>query len=143
MKRTGIIFLMAILMGAALIPGRLTAGNDDKSDQVKVSGPTQVYYFHLSRRCMTCQTVEKVAEQSVKDLYPEALKNGNVTFKSVNIEDKANKALLKKLKVSGQSLLIVNGQDKIDITDKGFLYAVNEPDKLKAEIKTILEKFVK
>ena len=142
MKRRSII-LMTILMGAVLIPGRVTAGNNNESGQVKASGSTEVYYFHLSRRCMTCQTVEKVAEQSVKDLYPEAVKSGNVTFKSVNIEDKANKALVKKLKVSGQSLLIVNGQDKIDITDKGFLYAVNEPDKLKAEIKTILEKFVK
>lgn len=143
MKKTGFVFIMAILMGVALIPGRVAAGNDQDSGHVKKTGPTEVYYFHLERRCVTCQTVEKVAEQSVRELFPEALKTGNVTFKSVNVEDKENKALLKKHKVAGQSLLIVNGQERFDITDKGFMYAVNQPEKLKAEMKTILEKFVK
>ncbi len=111
--------------------------------QVSKSGPVEVYYFHMSRRCMTCQTVEKVAEEAVKENFKQALDKGEIVFKSVNIEDKANKALLKKLKVSGQALLVVNGTEKIDITDKGFLYAVNEPAKLKSEIKTHVQKFIR
>ena len=115
----------------------------DSWAQSPKSGPTEVYYFHMTRRCMTCQTVEKVAEESVKNLYPDQVKNGTVVFKSVNIEDKSNKALLKKLKVTGQSLVIVNGGEKADLTDKAFLYAVNEPEKLKAEMKSVLAKYVK
>ena len=92
---------------------------------------------------MTCQTVEKVAEEAVKENFKDAIAKGTVTFKSVNLEDKANKDLLKKLKVGGQSLLVVNGTEKVDITDKGFMYAVNEPEKLKSEIKTHVEKFLK
>ncbi len=143
MRKTFLVTILACLMGLAIIPENLTACTNNDTEQVKSPATTEVYYFHLSRRCMTCQTVEKVAEQSVKDLYPEAVKNGTITFKSVNIEDKGNKALLKKHKVAGQSLLIVNGQERFDITDKGFLYAVKEPEKLKAEMKTILEKLVK
>jgi hypothetical protein len=143
MKRFGFIGIGAMLAIVILMPARLNALEDGWADQVKKSEPTRVYYFHMERRCMTCQTVEKVAEQSVKELYPEAFKNGNLTFKAVNIEEKENKALVRQLKVGGQALLITNGQERFDITDKGFLYAVNEPDKLKAEMKSILEKFVK
>jgi len=131
--------LVIILIGLAFGSGL----GVDSFAQTGQSGPTEVYYFHMTRRCMTCQTVEKVAEESVRNLYPGQVKEGSVVFKSVNIEDKSNKALLKKLKVSGQSLLIVHAGEKADLTDKAFLYAVREPEKLKAEMKTVLDKFMK
>ncbi|MCX6224274.1 MAG: nitrophenyl compound nitroreductase subunit ArsF family protein [Bacteroidia bacterium] len=100
-------------------------------------------YFHFTRRCVTCQTVEKVAEQAVNEFFPEAVKRGDVFFKSVNIEEKENDDLVKRLKVEGQSLLIVNGKDQVNIVDKGFMYAMNEPDKLKAVVKANVEKYLK
>jgi len=135
--------LAAMLTTAAWVAEPATVYALDPASSLTPDDPTEVYYFHMTRRCMTCQTVEKVAEQSLKELYPDAVMKGNLTFKSINIEDKANKALLKKLKIGGQTLLIVNGKDRYDITDKGFMYAVNEPAKLKAEIKVILDKYVK
>jgi thiol-disulfide isomerase/thioredoxin len=143
MKKSGFLMIMFFLVCGLILPVSAAGGNGETAEQVKKSNPTEVYYFHLTRRCVTCQTVEKVAEQAVNELFPEAVKRGDITFKSVNIEEKENKDLVKRLKVQGQSLLIVNGKDQIDITDKGFLYAVNEPDKLKAEVKANIEKFVK
>ncbi|MFH0761144.1 MAG: nitrophenyl compound nitroreductase subunit ArsF family protein [Bacteroidota bacterium] len=143
MKKLGFLMLAAILTAAAWIAEPAAGYSRDLVSNVTQNDPTEVYYFHMTRRCMTCQTVEKVAEQSIKELYPDAVKKGNLTFKSVNIEEKDNKALVKKLKIGGQTLLIVNGKDRYDITDKGFMYAVNEPEKLKAEIKLILDKYVK
>jgi hypothetical protein len=143
MKKLGFLMLAAILTAAAWVTEPATVYANGPATKVTPEDPTEVYYFHMTRRCMTCQTVEKVAEQSIKELYPDAVKKGNLTFKSVNIEEKDNKALVKKLKIGGQTLLIVNGRDRHDITDKGFMYAVNEPEKLKAEIKLILDKYVK
>lgn len=142
MKKINFILGLSAIIIMICVPGQTVTGQDIK-DQVKKKSPTEVYYFHMTRRCMTCQTVEKVTEQSVKELYPQAFEKGDVTFKSVNVEEKENKDLLKKLDISGQTLLIVNGKDRFNITDKGFLYAVNSPEKLKAEIKTILDNFVK
>jgi hypothetical protein len=131
MKKIGFLMIAAFLITGGLL------------GQVKKTSPTEVYYFHMTRRCNTCQTVEKVTEEAMNEFFVDAIKKGEVAFRSVNLEDKENKELVKKLKVQGQSLLIVNGKEKIDITDKGFLYAVNEPAKLKAEIKTSVEKFAK
>jgi len=138
-----VFLLLALLFSGSVVTVSAATGNTDTSQQVKKTVPTEVYYFHMTRRCITCQTVEKVTEQAVNEFFPEAIKRGDVTFKSVNIEEKGNKDLVKRLNVEGQSLLIVNGKDQINITDKGFLYAVNEPDKLKAEVKASIEKFVK
>jgi len=143
MKKLGFLMLAAMLTTAACVAEPATVYANSPATEVTSEDPTEVYYFHMTRRCMTCQTVEKVAEQSIKELYPDAVKKGNLTFKSVNLEEKDNKALVKKLKIGGQTLLIVNGKDRYDITDKGFMYAVKEPEKLKAEIKLILEKYVK
>lgn len=138
-----VFLLFAFLLSGSAITVSAATRNTDFTQQVKKVTPTEVYYFHMTRRCTTCQTVEKVTEQAVNELFPEAVKRGDITFKSVNIEEKENKDLLKRLKVQGQTLLIVNGKEQINITDKGFMYAVNEPDKLKAEVKTSIEKFVK
>ncbi len=145
MKTTGfgLLVIATLFMFNAFLPAAASGISDEDSRQVIKPTPTEVYYFHLTRRCVTCQTVEEVSEQTVKELFPEAVKSGLLSFKSVNVEDKANKALMKKLRISGQSLLIVNGSERIDITDKGFMYAVNDPNKLKAEIKSHLEKFIK
>jgi len=143
MKKLGFLMLASILLSGTLLTESLIAQATQPAQQVKTTTPTEVYYFHLSRRCVTCQTVEKVTEQAVNEFFADAVKKGDVTFRSVNIEEKENKALIKKLKVQGQSLLIVNGKDQVNITDKGFLYAVNEPDKLKAEVKSNVEKFIK
>jgi hypothetical protein len=143
MKKLGFLMLAALLTAAAWIAEPAMVYAKSPETNVTPDDPTEVYYFHMTRRCVTCQTVEKVAEQSVKELYPDAVKKGSLTFKSVNLEEKDNKTLIKKLKIGGQTLLIVNGKDRHDITDKGFMYAVKEPEKLKAEIKLILDQYVK
>lgn len=137
------MMLSVLLVSGSVFTGKLEAQSDKPVGQVQKSVPTEVYYFHFTRRCNTCQTVEKVTRDAVNELFPDAVKSGAVTFKSVNLEEKENKALVKRLKVQGQSLLIVNGKEQVDIVDKGFMYAVNEPDKLKAEIKTNIEKYLK
>jgi hypothetical protein len=94
----------------------------------------KAYYFHTSRRCVTCKTVEKVSAESLKELYGD-----KIQLKSVNLDNKENEELAKSLEVGGQSLLFVNGNKKVDITTDGFMYAVREPEKLKAKIKETVE----
>ncbi len=130
MKKIGIILTAAFLLAGFAVTEQ-------------VSAQTDVYYFHMKRRCMTCQTVEKVSQDAVNEQFADAVKKGEITFKSVDLEEKENKALVKKLKVQGQTLLIVNGKEQVNLTDKAFMYAVKEPAKLKEEIKAGIEKVKK
>ncbi|MEI6556231.1 MAG: nitrophenyl compound nitroreductase subunit ArsF family protein [Paludibacter sp.] len=99
----------------------------------------EVYYFHYSRRCITCQAVENETLKSIQQLYPEQFKKGLITFKSVNLDEKNSEDLAKKCKAEGQALLVISGGKRIDLTEQGFMYAKSQPDKLKAELKKTID----
>lgn len=94
-----------------------------------------VYYFHFTTRCITCKTVEEEAKKNLEILYPNLIKKGIISFQSINLDVPESKALAERYKIGGQSLIITKGDTKIDITREGFLYARNNPEKLKAVIK--------
>ena len=73
------------------------------------------------------------------ELYPEKMKTGEINFISVNLEDNDNESLAEKYEVSAQTLLFVCGTEKVNLTNKGFMYARNNPDKLKKEIKLTID----
>ena len=102
-----------------------------------------VYYFHFTRRCQTCLNVEKVAKESVETLYPDQVKKGTITFQSINLDEKDGADLGKKCKVEGQTLIVICGDKRVYLTDKGFLYANGNPEKLKEEIKKAIEEVQK
>ena len=104
-----------------------TAKNDSKTN---ASDKVEAYYFHFSSRCVTCKTVEAEAKADIESLY-----GGKVTFHAVNLDDESSKALAEKLQIAGQTLLIVKGDTKINITNEGFMYARNNPEKFKLVIK--------
>jgi len=103
----------------------------------------EVYYFHFTRRCMTCTNVENESKKAVETLYPEQVKKGEITFQSVNLDEKEGEAIGAKYKIEGQTLIVISGGKKVDLTDKGFLYANNSPEKLKAEIKKVVDGMIK
>lgn len=99
----------------------------------------EVYYFHYTRRCMTCNAVEDVTKNTLNELYAAKMKSGEITFHSVNLEEKDGEAIANRLKVAAQALIVVNDGKQTDLTDKGFMYAKSSPEKLKAELKKAID----
>ncbi len=104
-----------------------------------VGNKVEVYYFHYTRRCITCNAVESGTQKAIAELYPTQFKNGQITFKSINLDEKGNEAVLKKCQAEGQSLLFISKGKRIDLTDKAFMYAKNSPNKLKADVKKTID----
>ena len=130
MKRTTLILLTFIMVAGVMAVN-------------PAAKKVEVYYFHFTRRCMTCNNVEKVSKEALQQQYAEKVKSGEIVFKSVNLDEKEGEAVGAKLKVEGQALLIVSGDKKVDLTEKGFMYANNSPEKLKAEIKKVIDEMLK
>ncbi len=98
----------------------------------------EVYYFHYSRRCATCNAVEEVTKKSISESFASQFKKREIAFKSVNLDEKSSAGLVKKCKAEGQSLLIISNGKRVDLTEKAFMYARSNPDKLKAEVKKVI-----
>lgn len=108
-----------------------------QTQKKEATAATQIeaYYFHNAARCVTCKTVENEAKTDLESLY-----GSQVAFKSLNLEDAATKAIAKKLGVSGQTLLVVKGSRKVNLTNEGFMYARTNPKKFKSIIKEKVDK---
>ena len=92
---------------------------------------------------MTCKAVEAEAKKDLETLYPDMTKQGNLSFQAINLDDASSKAIAEKLKISGQTLLLVKGTQKINITNEGFLYANTNPEKFKSIIKEKVDGLLK
>ncbi|MCD6566704.1 MAG: hypothetical protein J7K53_12265 [Bacteroidales bacterium] len=99
-----------------------TTAKIQKENKAKVD----VYYFHLNTRCATCKAVESEARQDIKELF-----GNNVSFAAYNLDETAGEAKGKELDVNSQTLLVVKGDKKINLTNEGFMYARTDPDKFK------------
>ena len=120
------LLLFAPFLGCTAQPSaKQVKASDNNSDKI------EAYYFHFTARCATCKTIEASAKENLETLYPNQFKQGLMTFQSLNLEEAPNKSLAEKLGVSGQTLLIVKGDKKINLTNEGFMYAVVKPEKFK------------
>ena len=117
--------------------------NQKPASTVSKNGDVEVYYFHMTIRCMTCKTVEAEARKNVEMLYPDQVKTGKISFTALNLEEATGKAMGEKLGVNSQTLLIVKGDQKINITNEGFLYAVSQPQKFAEVMKSKIDPLIK
>lgn len=129
MKIVKIFSLFALLIGLST---SCTAQGEKSNNEssVKQANEVTVYYFHNARRCTTCKAVEAESKKAVEALYGD-----KVPFEAYNLESDAGEQKAKEVGASGQSLLIVSGDKKINITNQGFLNARKNPEKLKQVIK--------
>lgn len=100
------------------------------SQQAKeVKAKVNVYYFHFNTRCETCRAVESETQQDLKELFGD-----DVNFAAYNLDEPAGDKKGKELGVNSQTLLVVKGDKKINLTNQGFMYANTDPDKYKKVI---------
>ncbi|HCY42184.1 MAG TPA: hypothetical protein DHV48_12655 [Prolixibacteraceae bacterium] len=125
MKKIQLFSISIVLLMSSFICNAQT-----QKKEVTAATQIEAYYFHNAARCVTCKTVEAEAKADLESLY-----GSQVTFKALNLEDDATKPIAKKLDVSGQTLLVVKGNKKVNLTNEGFMYARTNPKKFKSVIK--------
>lgn len=106
------------------------ANKENKNATTVKGDKVEVFYFHYTHRCVTCKAVESVSKDAVKELYGD-----DVSFAAYNLDEPEVSQKAEMLGVSGQTLLIVSGDTKINLTNDGFMYARSNPEKLKEIIK--------
>ena len=123
--------IIALLMFAPFVACTAQPTNKETKASGNNSDRIEAYYFHFTARCTTCKTIEAKAKENLEILYPKQVKQGLITFQSINLEEASSKPLAEKLGVSGQTLLLIKGDQKINLTNEGFMYAVVKPEKFK------------
>ncbi len=137
------LFLISLVLITLLGISCNAQTNQKPAPAAQKKGDVEVYYFHMTIRCVTCKTVEAEARKNVEMLYPEQVKAGKISFTALNLEEATGKSMGEKLGVNSQTLLIVKGDQKINITNEGFLYAVSQPQKFTEVMKSKIDPLIK
>ena len=140
---------IASIIITLFIAFNVSACNDEQSnaksnsENLDEQETIEVYYFHYSHRCKTCVAVEEETVKALEELYPEKMKTGEIVFKSIDMDEKTGEELAKNMKISGQTLIFIQGDERTNMTNDGFMYAATNPNKLKKKIKITVEEMLK
>jgi len=137
------LFLLSVVL--MLVMGGISSHAQGTKKQTipSISSKVVVYYFHFTRRCITCNAVEAETKNILEATYPTLLKSGKISFKALNLDDESSKSLAEKCGVEGQSLLVISGAKRMDLTSQGFMYARSNPEKLKIVLKSAIDPLIK
>lgn len=126
MRQFLIIFCSVVFLASA----PKANAQEPKQDGYEKSD-VKLIYFHLTRRCATCNAVEKVAKEAIDEKF-----KGEVEFLTFNLDEAEGEQMGNKYQVSGQSLLLVSADQRLNLTNEAFLNARSKPDKLKEIIQS-------
>lgn len=107
----------------------------------------EVIYFHGSKRCITCNAIEKHTKDLIESEYSNDIKEGALIFKIVDISKKENAKIAAKYKVVFSSLFVNAHQGEKEKSDNltkfAFSTARFKPEEFKAGLKKKIDESLK
>ena len=129
MDKKIIIGVIIIIVSGAIMT---TAKNNNQPPKASVAGETvnetqisniknsadkiEVYYFHRTARCYSCNTLSQYTRETIEQKFSEEIESGKIEFKEINVDLLENKGVATKFQASGSSLFInaiKDGQNNI------------------------------
>ncbi|PKP21862.1 MAG: hypothetical protein CVU04_00640 [Bacteroidetes bacterium HGW-Bacteroidetes-20] len=127
------LLMMSLILGSCTSKDKKESTTDPntvettKSENLKL----QVYYFFSAHRCPTCNSIEENVKNVLSSQFANEIKEGKIAVSYLNIEEKANKAIVEKLQVYGSSLFLIQYKNKEeiihDLTEYAFTYSRKQP----------------
>jgi len=131
--------VVALILFGCNTPNTDNQASVNQTDEIVQSTDIQVYYFHNTKRCATCKAIEDETLMALQMFYPEQSEAGTIEFTSLNLEEEKGESLARALQVSGQTLLLVKGETKVNLTNDGFMNARTNPTKFHEILRTQIE----
>ena len=85
------------------------------------------YYFHRTKRCVTCRTIESRSKTALEAAFSDDLAAGRLEWHAVNLDEAANEHFINDYGVSWSSLVLANEKDgrtvRFKVLDKTWDFA--------------------
>lgn len=66
------------------------------------------WYFHTTKRCAKCNTIEAYAKEALDTLYPEQVAAGRIAWRVANLDDVWNRDAVQRYGLVRSSLVLVD-----------------------------------
>ena len=108
------IAILAIITVASLALGGSAETSEVSSSESAVGKDSTgtkpevvLYYFHGTRRCNTCRTIESYAQEAVEGKFKDALEAGTLNWTVLNTDESENAHFVKDFGLVSSSLVLV------------------------------------
>ena len=108
-----IVALAIITMASLAIGGSVEGGEVSSAETAIAKDATDkgteviLYYFHGTRRCNTCRTIESYAHEAVEGGFGDALEAGTLKWTALNTDESENAHFVKDFGLVSSSLVVV------------------------------------
>jgi hypothetical protein len=138
MKKTGLLLFTIFI--AAFAFGQKES---DVSKETKID----IYYFHRAERCATCLSIEENTLATLDEYFADELKDGKISFISINYEGDDEKETIEKFNAEDPALYITkvkNGKETTkSLTDFAFENSLHNAEKFKNGLRDNLNKMLR
>jgi len=106
-------FVAASIVYLVVKETRGAAGPAPESPAARGSEGREViaYYFHGNMRCTTCLTIEGYSKEAIEAGFRQALDDGRLTWRVINIDEPGNEHFVDDFKLSTRSVVLVDVRD--------------------------------
>jgi hypothetical protein len=77
-----------------------------------------VYYFHTTARCYTCRLIESYSAETVRQRFAAEIGNGKIEWRTVNVQEAANRHFIKKYQLFTKSVVVVRLENGAEVKHK-------------------------
>ena len=100
--------VMALCVGIAVTSflGMVSGAMAQESAADSMADGVVAFYFHGNVRCATCKKIEAYADEAVHSGFPEALEEGALAWRVVNIDDEGNRHFIQDFQLVTRSVVL-------------------------------------
>jgi hypothetical protein len=139
-KLHGIILLILFLF---YINNIIISASDNEISEFETLNNKEIhlYYFYFVPRCDECIILEKALNDILAEDYQDAIKRGDLVFNLINLSDPdpSSEAIIKKLRVRRQLLLLVKNDNTINLTRDAFRFVERDYERFSTTIKKAID----
>jgi len=84
-----------------------SAASDDSTTE---ESGVVLYYFHGTRRCKTCKSIEAYAQEAIEKKFNGELEDGALRWEVVNTDEPANAHFVKDFELVSSSLVLAESK---------------------------------
>jgi hypothetical protein len=111
-KLTQSIFIVMVLACCGCQERQANSASASSDLNVVQDGPTViVYYFHGTRRCFSCITVETNAAQVIEENFQQQITDGKLMWMPLNMDDPGSEELTDKFGIKTNTLVVAKMAD--------------------------------
>lgn len=97
------LILTLVLAGVAALG---VAAEPGETPAVEPADGVVAYYFHGDVRCNTCRKLEAYTEEAVRTVFEEALDEGRLSWRVVNIDREENTHFLEDFQLTNKTVVV-------------------------------------